>query len=47
MDKEVKMHELITIFGLLIILAMTAKFYVMEKIFEEQRNQNDNGYKSN
>ena len=41
------MHELVTIFGLLIILAMTAKFYVVEKMFEEQRQQHDNGYDSN
>lgn len=41
-----KMHELITIFGLLIILAMTAKFYVVEKMFEEQRQEHDYKYDS-
>ena len=45
-DKVMKMHELITIFGLLIILAMTGKFYVVEKMFEEQRREHDYKYDS-
>lgn len=36
-----------TIFGLLIILAMTAKFYVVEKMFEEQRQEHDIKHDSN
>lgn len=30
------MTELFVLFSLLIILAMTCKFYVMEKLYEEQ-----------
>lgn len=33
------MTELFVIFSLLIILAMTGKFYVMEKMYEEQRKE--------